>query len=233
MRNKFLPAISFFCPAYNDEENLPDLIPAVHKFLVGIADKFEIIIVEDGSPDKTGEVADKLASSFSNIRVIHHPRNLGYGATLKDGFANARYDYIMYTDGDYQYDVNDFRPFLKLLPEADVLSGYAVKKAVNFKRKAQSAIFNFLVNILFLVNFKDVNCSMKIYKREVLSAIFMKSNSAFLDAEMLVKAKNKGFKIAQFPVIHYERRSGIASGSKFSLIASTIKDMVKFRLGNL
>ena len=233
MENKFLSEISFFCPAYNDEKNLPDLIPTVHKFLVGIADKFEIIIVEDGSPDRTGEVADKLASDFSNVRVIHHSRNLGYGATLKDGFANARYDYIMYTDGDFQYDVNDFKPFLKLLPEADVLSGYAVKKAVNFQRKVQSGIFNFLVNILFLVNFKDVNCSMKIYKREVLKAIDIKSGSAFIDAEMLIGAKSKGFKVVQFPVTHYERRSGIASGSKLNVIVATIKDMIRFRLGIL
>ncbi len=231
MENKFFSDISFFCPAYNDEKNLPDLIPAVHGFLSRVAEKFEIIIIEDGSPDKTGKVADELALQFSNVRVIHHLGNLGYGAALKDGFANAQYEYVMYTDGDYQYDVNDFEPYLHLLPEADVLSGYAVKKAVNFQRKIQSAVFNFLVNVLFLVNFKDVNCSMKIYKRKVLKAISIKSNSAFIDAEMLIRARKKGFKIAQFPVIHYERKTGIASGSKFNVIADTVRDMIRFRLG--
>lgn len=233
MENKLLPEISFFCPAYNDEKNLPDLIPTVRELLSRIADRFEITIIEDGSPDKTGEVAEELAARFPEIRVIHHPKNLGYGATLKDGFANARYAYVMYTDGDGQYDVSGFAPFLKLLPEADVLSGYAARKAVNFLRKVQSSVFNFLVNTLFFVNLKDANCSMKIYKQGVLKAISIKSDSAFIDAEMLIKAKRKGFKIAQFPVIHHERKNGIASGSKFSVIAATIKDMIKFRLGIL
>src|SRR3989344_664429 len=122
-RNFTLPLaeISFFCPAYNDEENLPKLIPVVHDFLSRVSKKFEIIIVEDGSPDKTGEAADSLARQYPNVSVIHHTKNLGYGAALKDGFRNVRYAYVMYTDGDNQYDVREFEPYLNLLSQADVL----------------------------------------------------------------------------------------------------------------
>lgn len=225
-----LSSISFFCPAYHDENNLPVLIPRVHEFLSEIASIFEIIIIEDGSPDKTGEVADRLANQYSYVRVVHHPKNTGYGATLRDGFKSARYDYVIYTDGDNQYDIRDIGPYLRLLSEADVLSGYAVKKAVTLKRKIQSLVFNLLVNFLFLVDLRDINCSLKVYKRQVLSVISMRSNGAFIDAEMLVGAKRAGFKIVQFPVIHYERKSGVASGAKVSVIADTIKDMLKFRL---
>src|SRR3989344_780338 len=121
--NKLLSEVSFFCPAYHDEDNLPRLIPHVHKFLSEISDKFEIIIVEDGSPDRTGEVADSLSSQYPEVRVIHHPKNMGYGAALRDGFLNAKYQYVMYTDGDFQYDVTEFTPHLDLLKSHDVLSG--------------------------------------------------------------------------------------------------------------
>ncbi len=229
--NKF--DVSFFCPAYNDEDNLLKLIPTVHKFLSEISDRFEIIIIEDGSPDRTGEIAEQLAQQHPYIRVIHHSKNLGYGATLKDGFKNSKYDYIMYTDGDNQYDVNEFAPALPLLKNVDIISGFAIKKAVNFRRKVQSQLFNGLIKILFGVNLRDINCSMKIYAKKTIDAMDIKSNSAFIDAEMLVRARKNGFSVAQFPVTHYERECGIASGSKFNVIADTIKDMLKFRLGLL
>lgn len=228
--NYMTPEISFFCPAYNDEKNLPKLIPIVHEFLSSISKKFEIIIVEDGSPDKTGEVADQLAQQYAQVRVIHHSKNLGYGAALRDGFRAAKYDYVMYTDGDNQYNVKEFLPHLSRLKEADILSGYAVEKAVTLRRKMQSAIFNFFIRILFGVNIKDINCSMKIYKRKVLDSIEIKSVSAFIDAEMLIKAKRLGFKIVQFPVTHYKREQGIASGSRADVVANTIIDALKFRI---
>jgi glycosyltransferase involved in cell wall biosynthesis len=228
-----LNEISFFCPAYHDEDNLPRLIPRVHKFLSEISDKFEIVIIEDGSPDKTGEVADFLASQYPEVRVIHHPRNMGYGAALRDGFLSAKYDYVMYTDGDFQYDVSEFRPYLKLLSQADILSGYAPKKVITLRRKVQSEIYNWLIAVLFFVWIKDIDCAMKIYKRRVLDLMEIKSASAFIDAEMLIKAKKNGFKIAQFPVTQYARKSGPEGGSKWPVIWGTIKDMLKFRFGIL
>lgn len=230
-----LSSVSFFCPAYNDAGNLPELIPVVHDFLTKYAALFEIVIIEDGSPDKTDVVADNLVQKFSNTRVVHHEKNMGYTATLKEGFETAQYDYVMYTDGDNQYDVFDAAPYLSLLNEADVIAGYAIKKAVSPYRKFQSGIYNFLIKILFFVNYRDVNCSVKIFKKHVLDAITIKSSpyGAFIDAELVLKAKKQGFIIKQFPVTHYERQSGIASGTKPPLIWSTFKDMLKLRLNIL
>jgi glycosyltransferase involved in cell wall biosynthesis len=230
-----LSSISFFCPAYNDELNLPDLIPNVSTFLEIHANQYEIVIIEDGSPDTTGAVADNLATRYPNIRVIHHKSNQGYTATLKEGFKNAAYNYVMYTYGDNQYDVFDFEPYLGLLEHSDVIAGYAVKKAVSPLRRFQSWAHDFLISILFLSRFTDINCSMKIFKRHVLDQIDIKSNpqGAFIDAELILKARRQGFKIKQFPVTHYERRNGLASGSKPSLILTTIQDMIKLRLGLL
>lgn len=230
-----LSSVSFFCPAYNDAGNLPDLIPVVVDFLTKYSKKFEITIIEDGSPDRTDVVADELAAKFPNIRVVHHEKNMGYTATLREGFETAQYDYVMYTDGDNQYDVFDAAPYLPLLNEADVIAGYAIKKAVSPYRKLQSGIYNLLIKMFFFVNYKDVNCSVKIFKKHVLDAIKIKSSpyGAFIDAELVLKAKKQGFIIKQFPVVHYARKSGIASGTKPPLIWSTWKDMIKLRFGLL
>lgn len=233
--NVKLSSISFFCPAYNDAGNLPDLIPVVVDFLTKHSEKFEIVIIEDGSPDKTGEVADELATKFPNIRVVHHEKNKGYTATLKEGFETARYDYVMYTDGDNQYDVFDAEPYLPLLETHDIITGYAIKKAVSNFRKFQSRVHNTLVSILFLEYFKDVNCALKIFKRSILKDIHLNSNpyGAFIAAELVLKAKKLGFSIGKFPVVHYERKSGIASGSKPKVVLNTFKDMIKLRFNLL
>ncbi len=228
-----LSSVSFFCPAYNDGGNLPDLIPAVHSFLTRNSEKFEIVIIHDGGKDNTGEVADELAQKFSNVRVIHHEKNKGYNATLKEGFEGGKYEYVMYTDGDNQYDVNEFEPYLHLLKDNDVIAGYATKKAVSEMRKFQSLVHNTLINILFLSHFRDINCAMKIFKKPVLDKITINCNpyGAFIDAELILKSKALGFKIAQFPVTHYERKTGLASGSKPKLVWDTFKDMLKLRFG--
>jgi cellulose synthase/poly-beta-1,6-N-acetylglucosamine synthase-like glycosyltransferase len=228
-----LPSVSFFCPAYHDEKNLPVLIPRVHRFLSETTDTFEVIIVHDGSPDKTGEVADRLAADFPHVRVLHHRKNLGYGATLRDGFLAARYDYIMYTDGDNQYDVREFSPYLHVLQTADVLSGYVTQKAASPWRKFQSLVYNWLIAVLFFVRCRDIDCAMKIYSRKAIDSLSLKSTSCFIDAEMIIKSKRAGFKVAQFPVTHFPRTEGLASGSKMTVVAATLRDMLRFRLGVL
>lgn len=231
--NFILPEVSFFCPAYHDEGNLPKLIPVVFNFISKISRKFEIIIIEDGSPDKTGEIADNLAKQYPYIRTIHHPQNLGYGATIREGFFNARYEYVMYTDGDNQYDVREFGPYLYLLKTHDILSGYAKSKIITTRRKIQSFVYNLIIKFLFFVNIRDIDCAMKIYSRKALDAITIKSSSAFIDAEMLIQASRKGFKIAQFPVTQYPRTSGSECGSKFGVVWATIKEILLFKLGLL
>jgi len=226
-------SISFFCPAYNEEKNLPVLIPKVHAFLGSLTDTFEILIIENGSRDETAAVADELSKRFSNVKALHYMAGLGYGGALLEGFKNSKYDYVCYTDGDNQYNIDELKAGFDLMEHADVASGYVRAKAVSTFRKIQSDLFNSLITLLFFVRIRDINCSMKIYKREVLDSIEIKSLSAFIDAEMLLRAYRKGFVIAQFPVTHYERTSGIAIGSKPSVIIGTFTDMLKFRSGLL
>lgn len=228
-------SVSFFCPAYHDEKNLPELIPQVVKFMKKNSEIFEILIIDDGSPDKTGKVADLLSKEFENVTVIHHDENMGYSATLSEGFKKSKYDYVIYTDGDNQYDINDLEPYLNLLNTSNVITGYAIRKAVSKYRLFQSWLFNFLFGILFGVKFKDVNCSMKVFRKDIIDKISINSSpkGAFVDAELVYKAIRLGEKVSQFPVTHYERRSGIASGTKPSLIWYTLLDMIKLKFNKL
>jgi glycosyltransferase involved in cell wall biosynthesis len=195
-----------------------------------IADKYAITIVEDGSPDDTGKVADELASKNPNIHVIHHPQNRGYGGAMKTGFDNAKsfgFDYICYTDGDNQYDVREYENFLPALAKGKVVIGYKTNRADKLARKIQSKIFIYLVRFLFGINVPDINCSMKIFHKSVLDKIQVESNSAFIDAELIIKSKLLGENIALIPVKHYPRIHGKASGHKPRVIWDTIKDCFK------
>lgn len=224
------PSMSFFCPAYFDEKNLPILIPKTFKVLKENTSSFDILIIEDGSPDKTDVVADKLSIKYKSfVKVIHHKKNLGYGATLREGFRKAnKYDYTFYTDGDNQYDVSEVEKMIPFLENYDVVIGFRTKRALTFSRQLQTLFFNWLVKLAFLTSVKDINCSMKIVSKRALSSINLTSDSSFIDAELLIKLRDKGYKIKEVPVGHFPRKFGKASGGSPSVIFKTIEEMAKF-----
>lgn len=229
MNSSAKPTISFFCPAYFDEKNLPRLIPEVVKVLEENAADYEIFIVEDGSPDKTGEVADELASRYPKVRVIHHPKNLGYGATLVEGFNSAnKFEWVFTTDGDMQYDVRELKQFLPYMSDYDAVIGYRLSRKLFWYRKLQTSVYNFLIRFLFGLKIKDVNCSFKLVRREPLARFKLKSQSAFIDAELLVKLRKHDARIMELPVNHFPRLYGESSGAKVKVVLSNIKEMLQY-----
>lgn len=224
------PSISFFCPAYFDEKNLPILIPKIYKFLKENTFRFEILIVEDGSPDRTDKVADDLAKKYTPyVKVIHNSKNLGYGATLKVGYTFAnKYEFVAYTDGDNQYDVDELISFLPYLKNNDAVIGFRTKRALKLSRQIQTKIFNWLVRFIFKIKVKDINCAMKIIRRKTLDSIMLTSDGGFIDAELLIKLYRKNYSIKEIEVAHYPRKFGKASGGNPKLIIKTIMDMIKF-----
>lgn len=226
------PPISFFCPAYYDEVNLPILIPKVFKVLKNVSSAFEIVIVEDGSPDNTGKVADKLAIAYKPfIKVVHHTHNMGYGVALRSGFSNAKkFDYVFYTDGDMQYEVEELSKMVPYLKDYEVVIGFRSKRALTPTRQVQAIVFNWIVSLLFGLHVKDINCSMKIASRDALNKINLTSNGAFIDAELLIKLKNQGYKFKEVEVTHLSRKFGKASGGSVKVIFKTLSEMFKFYL---
>lgn len=224
-------SISFFCPAYNDEENLSILIPKVVSLLQKICSQYEVIIIEDASPDNSGKVADELARTLPHVKVIHHEINQGYGGALNSGFAHAKkFPYIFYTDGDNQYDVTVLKKMLPFMEKYDAVIGRRTAREITTTRKIQSIVYNDLIRLLFHLPVHDVNCAIRLIKRENIKKISLSSKSAFLPVEMLIKLNAQGARIKEIDVKHYPRMHGKASGGKLSVILPTFWDMITYSM---
>lgn len=222
-------SLSIFFPAYYDELNIPKVLASALRVVgeMGIED-YEIIIVEDGSPDRTGEVADELAARYPHVRVVHHPKNLGYGMALRTGFTEARLDYVFYTDGDNQFDLQELKKFVALLPYTDIVSGFRIQKQYSPYRKFTSFIYNYFLRVLFDIQDRDVDCAFKLYPTELFGRIEMESRDAFIDAELAIKARLLGYRSTEVGVRHLPRLDGISTGARPSVILRTIGEIYRF-----
>jgi glycosyltransferase involved in cell wall biosynthesis len=218
-----------FCPAYYDELNIPKVVEGAIRVLeeLELAD-YEITIVEDGSPDRTGEVADEMAARYEKVRVIHHEVNRGYGAALKTGFESARFEYVFYTDGDNQFDLDELKRFVALLPYTDIVSGFRIEKQYSTYRKFTSFIYNLILRILFDIPDRDVDCAFKLYPTELFSKFTIESRDAFIDAEIAIKARLLGYQSVEVGVRHLPRMDGISTGARPSVIFRTIGEILRF-----
>jgi glycosyltransferase involved in cell wall biosynthesis len=223
-------SLSVFFPAYYDEKNIDKVVHKAVEVVESLNLKdYEIIIIEDGSPDKTGEVADALSVQYPKVRVIHHPKNLGYGATLRDGFLNAKMDYVFYTDGDNQFDLDEMKKFVALIPFSDIVVGYRKHKQYSLYRKFTSLCYNYLLKIIFDIHYWDIDCAFKLFKTELFKKIKINSIDAFIDAEIMLKAKLLGYTVTEVGVNHLPRVDGISTGARPSVILRTIREVFDYR----
>jgi glycosyltransferase involved in cell wall biosynthesis len=190
---------------------------------------YEITIIEDGSPDKTAETADALATRFPKVKVIHHEKNIGYGATLNEGFTKAGFDYVFYTDGDNQFDLEELKKFVALIPYSDIVIGYRKKKQYSTYRKITSLIYNFLLRFLFDIDYVDIDCAFKLFKRDLFDKITIRTKDAFIDAEIMIKANKLGYTTTEVGVKHLPRVDGISTAARPSIIFTTIREIYSFR----
>ena len=222
--------LTAFFPAYYDEGNIAKVVDKAVEVIESMKLKdYEIIIIEDGSPDRTGEVADELAEKHEKVRVIHHEKNMGYGATLKDGFLSAKMDYVFYSDGDNQFDLDEMKKFIALLPYSDIVVGYRKKKQYSTYRKITSMCYNFLLRAIYDIDYVDVDCAFKVFKRDLFDKITIDSVDAFIDAEVLIKAELLGYTSTDVGVKHLPRLDGISTGARPSVIIKTIKEVFAYR----
>lgn len=222
--------MSVFFPAYYDEHNIGKVTRAAVRILEELRfNDYEVIIIEDGSPDKTGEVADELAKEFPKVRVIHHPKNLGYGATLKDGFTNAKMDYVFYTDGDNQFNLEEMKKFVALIPYSDIVVGYRKHKQYSMYRKFTSLCYNYLLKIIFDISYWDIDCAFKLFKTDLFNKIEIKSIDAFIDAEIMLKANLLDYSVTELGVEHLPRVDGVSTGARPSVILRTIREIFDYR----
>lgn len=229
---KKLDSLTVFFPAYNEEAHIENTVKKAKKILPDVAKKWEIIIINDGSKDKTAEIIDKLDKSDKRIKALHHKKNRGYGAALKTGFYNARYDWITFTDSDGQFDFSEITNFIKTQRKtnSDLVIGYYKKRAVPLYRKFNSKMWEFLVFLLFGLKVKDIDCAFKLINKKVIDEIpkLESERGAFISSEFLIKAQKKGFKIVEIGITHYPRTDGAGTGSNIDVIIQSFVDL--FRL---
>jgi glycosyltransferase involved in cell wall biosynthesis len=229
-----LPELSYFFPAHNEEANLRGLVEEALDALPGLAERFEVVIVDDGSRDATPALADELAASQPLVRAVHHPTNLGYGAALRTGFAAARYGVLGFTDGDRQFRVADLDRLLQLLERApdapDVVVGYRLQRADPILRTIYARLYRLANRIFFGLKVRDIDCACKVFRREALEGITVESGGAFFSAELLIKLAAAGRRIAEVGVPHYPRVAGRPTGAKPSVVLRAVRDFWSLRL---
>ncbi|MBM4044690.1 MAG: glycosyltransferase family 2 protein [Planctomycetes bacterium] len=218
-------SISVFFPVYNDEATVEMLVTTVRGVLEGVTNDWEIILVDDCSPDRSGEIADRLAAADSRVRVIHHEANRGYGGALRSGFSACTKDLIFYTDGDGQYDVKELPLLLERIEEADVVNGWKIKRGDRFYRKFIGRIYHHTAKILFGLRMRDVDCDFRLMRRKVIDTIRLESNSGVICVEMMTKIFGSGFTVVEVPVHHYPRVAGQSQFFRFGRIMKVCRGL--------
>ncbi|UCE58303.1 MAG: glycosyltransferase family 2 protein [Phycisphaerales bacterium] len=222
-------SISVFFPCYNEEANVEKTTLDALRTFERISDDFEIIIVNDGSKDRTGEIADRLAAENPSVRAVHNNPNLGYGGALQRGFREATKSWVFYTDGDGQFDFAEIDKLLPLLDRYDIISAYRLDRQDSLIRKANASAWTVLVNLVFGLRLRDIDCAFKIYPRTLFDEIRMSSMGALIDAEILARAKRVGCSIGQVGVHHYPRTAGEQSGANLRVILRAFKELLALR----
>lgn len=220
-------SLSLVLPAYNEAANIEAVVRRALTVLPPLVEDLEIIIVNDGSRDETGAIAERLAREDERVRVVHHEVNRGYGAALRSGFAASRGDLVMFMDADQQFDPADFVHLAPFLPHADIVAGYRVRRRDPWIRLVYAAIFNAAMRLVFGIPVRDIDCAFKVLRGDLVRALDLRMNGALVNTELLAKAQRAGATIVEVGIRHYPRLSGEASGGNVRVILRAVREVLQ------
>ncbi|OQW96250.1 MAG: hypothetical protein BWK77_05655 [Verrucomicrobia bacterium A1] len=226
MTDKGAREISLFFPVYNDEPTVRRVTEKAIAVLSEIADRYEIVIVDDCGKDRSGQIADELAKEHPFVKVVHHDSNLGYGAAIRSGFANTQYEWICLTDGDDEYDLADLRKLWRLRDFYDLIITFRYVRMYSGFRIFISKVYNFVLRLLFSTSYRDISTGLRLVRREVLQDMELQSTSPFIGAELTVKAMLKGFRVGEVGIQTFPRQFGKGASTTPANIRKTIQDML-------
>jgi glycosyltransferase involved in cell wall biosynthesis len=224
-----LRSISAVMPAYNEEDNIAPQVLDVVETLRKLCDDFEVIVVNDGSRDRTSEIVRELCAEYPEVRLVTHPANQGYGAALYSGFVNATKELVFLTDSDRQFDLSDLDRVLPLISKADIVAGYRNPRRDPPVRVLNGIGWSALVTLLFGYMARDIDCAFKLFKREILQQIRLTTRGATFSAEFLIRSKRAGFKIVEVGVRHMPRRAGSPTGARPDVIVRAFRELFRLR----
>jgi glycosyltransferase involved in cell wall biosynthesis len=202
-------SLSVVLPAYDEEDNVGAIVEQALTVLPKLASEWEVIVVDDGSTDRTAAIVSALVvDHHPRVRLLKHPVNEGYGAALRSGFSQARHEFVFYTDADRQFDIAELEFTLPMMREHDVIVGFRVYRYDSPLRLVVSWAYNRLVRIMFRVKVRDVDCAFKVFRREVLDKVTIECTNFFVDTELVAKVRKWNFRVAEKGVRHYPRAAG-------------------------
>ncbi len=221
-------SISAFFPAYNDAGTIASMVVVTDRTLRALTDDYEIIVVNDGSPDHTGEILDDLAARYPRLRVVTHPRNRGYGGALRSGFAAATKDLVFYTDGDAQYDPRELALLVPALtPGVDLVNGYKIARHDPPERLIIGHLYHKVVRTMFRLRMRDVDCDFRLMRRRIFDRVQLFEDSGVICVELMTKVHQAGYRIAEVPVHHYHRAYGKSQFFNFPRVARVGRDLIR------
>lgn len=223
-------SLSVVIPAYNEEGYIEKCITTLETVLRGVTDDFEVIVVDDGSRDRTAAILEELGRARPYLVVVRHDRNRGLGAGLRSGFARARKHMTFYSDADLPFDFAELVRAIRVMEfkNADVVAGFRHDRTdEGLKRIVYSFVYNWLIRVLFGVKMRDVNFSFKLFRTDRLRAMDLRSEGSFIDAEMMVHADRQELFICQIGVDYFKRRYGNSSLSSVGTIVKIVQEMTR------
>ena len=222
-------SLSVVYPAFNEAENIGGSISRAIDYFDELDIDGEVIVVDDGSIDETSRVAGEWSERDSRVRLVCHPRNRGYGAALKSGIRASRMERIFFTDADLQFDLTELSQLLQWADSYDIIAGYRAKRQDPVGRRLNAWAWGRLVGVLFDLEVRDVDCAFKLFHRRVFEKIPIHSVGAFVNTEILVRARVAGFTLKQLPVTHYPRTAGTQTGADMKVIAKAFSELYRLR----
>jgi glycosyltransferase involved in cell wall biosynthesis len=217
--------LSVFLPSHNEEANVERVVRSYLAVLPRYADQYEVIVVDDGSRDRTGEIADRLAAEDPHVRVVHHEVNRGYGGAVTSGIRAARMPYVLLSDGDGQFDPDEIGKLIAFVPEYDVVAGHRSQRADHLIRKLNGKAWTLLVRGLLGVGISDIDCGFKLFKREFLDRIELRARGAMISTELMARLAGAGAKVREVEVTHLPRLAGEQSGANLRVVARAFKEL--------
>ena len=216
-------------PAYNEEANVGAAIAAADAAAARHFDEWEIVVVDDGSRDATAERVLEAKASNPRVELIRLPRNRGYGAAVKTGLQAARMRLVFFTDSDLQFDLEQIPDLLARIDECPVVIGWRRNRRDHWMREWNAWAWGRLQRLLFGLRVRDIDCAFKLFRREVLEGMPMRSDGAFISTELLLRAQAAGWKICEVPVDHFPRRAGAPTGARLSVILKAFRELAELR----
>lgn len=222
-------SISVIFPAYNEEENIEKSVAKAREAMGRFFDKVEIVVVNDGSKDRTREILDRLAAESKDVRPIHLEKNCGYGTALRTGLYAAHNDLVFFSDSDLQFDLEEIRHLLEWIDHYEIVAGFRAHRADPAMRRFNAWGWRTLVRMVLGLKVRDIDCAFKLFRREVFEKVKLSSVGAMINTELLVRAQQEGMRIKEVPVSHFPRQAGTQTGANLRVIAKAFRELFEMR----